>query len=413
MTEDSIVPAPGSTAVSKRQKELKVKIYDWKKKGYNVSRIYQLIQQDITLAEEEFNEFLKTVRQLGKIEERLYRLDTNGFNEQVKRIEDMIKDPDRIEELEENIIILEENVLKKEIESSGITDKDSVKAELKKELDKIRLEELHRIREEEGDRLREQERKRILKEELGRIREEERERIKNSELERIRKEEKERLIWEDRVVHQLNRVKKRAKEEASGKKMTCPACRGTISISSSKRPLKVRCEQCGKDYTLKAKSNGTVQEKGGSTIQYKKCSKCGSPIPIVSDKRPLKIICQMCNAEFNLKSKKGGNSASAMGVPPGDLANKTLPLRQSKGPGLKTNDYGADEFDGSGEAITCPTCQREIPAEAKVCGYCGSPVDHSEVEQKKTIPSPPLVLYKDLVRAKLPALLLDVKNLVN
>jgi len=386
MTEDTIVPV--STAIAKREKELKVKIYDWKKKGYNVSRIHTLTQQDIALAEEEFTEFLNIVHQMEKIEERLYRLDTDGFEDQVKRIEDMIKDPDRIEELEESIIVLEESVVKRRIESSGITDKESVKAELKKEIGKIRQEELHRIREEEADRLREQERKRILEEELERIREEERERLKKSELERIRKEEKERLVWEDRVVRQLKQAKKRVKEESSGKKMTCPSCKGTIPISSSKRPLKVRCGQCGRDYTLRAKGNGIPKEKDGSKIQYKKCPKCSSPIPVVSDKRPLKVICQMCNAEFHLKSKKGSDGVTGIDDLPGGLANKTLPLRQSKSPGLETKNYGADEFSGSGGSITCPTCQRDIPGEAKVCGYCGSPIDHTELDQKQAIPCP-------------------------
>ena len=388
MTQDSIVPSPASTAISKRQKELKVKLYDWKKKGYNVSRIYQLIQQDITLAEEEFNEFLNTVRHMEKIEERLYRLDTTGFEDQVKRIEDMIKDPGRIEELEESIIILEENILKRKLDSSGISDNETKEIELRKELDKIRAEELHRIRKDEAGRLRERERKRILEDELERIREEERERLKKTELERIRKEEKERLVWEDRVVHQLKQAKMRVTEETDTRKMTCRSCKGTIPISSSKRPLKVRCGQCGKDYTLRARDNGTVSEKGGARVQYKKCPKCSSPIPIISEKRPLKIICQMCNTEFYLKSKRGGNGVSGVGDNPADLANKTLPIRQSKGPGLETKDYGSHEFDGTGGIITCPTCMREIPGEARVCGYCGSPIDHSELEQKRAFPCP-------------------------
>ncbi len=388
MTDKSTVPAPPSADSEKRQKALKVKIYDWRKKGYNVSRFSTLIQRDISIAEEEFEEFLKTVRQMEKIEERLYRLDSNGFEDHVKKIEDMMREPDQIEELEKEIILLEEKVLRHKIEGSGGKDQESIERELKTELDKIREEELKRVRGEEAERIREQERKRILEEELGRIREEERERLKKTELDHIRKEEKERLVWEDRVVRQLKQAKEQKKDRTKGKEMTCPSCKESIPITSEKRPLKIRCPNCGKDYTLRAKGDTSKQPSTGPKMQYKKCPKCSSPIPIVSDKRPLKIICQMCNAEYNLKSRKTDGVQSSVAGGPEALANTSLPSKQSRSQGLETKDYGSQNIRDNG-VIACPTCNREIPADAKICGYCGSPIDSREVVQKQqSVPCP-------------------------
>lgn len=384
MIDDSAGQAPTSPDIAKRQKALKIKIFDWKKKGYSVSKFQNLVQQDILVAEREFEGFLRLVQNLVKLEEKLYRLDTEGFEEQVKRIEDRIKDPGSIEDLQREIILLEEGIVKRKITESGSEGNEQAAASLKRELEKIREEELHRIRTEEADILREQERKKILEEELQRIREEERERLKISELGRIRKEEKERLVWEDRVVRQLKHAKEQEAERAT-KKMKCPSCKGSIPITSDERPLKVRCPGCGKDYTLKAKKNEGEKKEQGSKIQYKKCSKCSSPIPIISDKRPLKIICQMCNSEFMLKGKKSDGPLTGPGLPDA-LANPTLPLRDQKSPGLQTNDYGSHDFKSGIESITCPTCNRDIPGEAQVCGYCGAPIDPAEIAGKNEIP---------------------------
>lgn len=382
MIDDSTGQTSAAPDIVKRQKALKVKIYDWKKKGYNVTRFLDLLKEDILVAEEEFATFLMKVAHLAKLEEKLYHLDTQGFEDQVKRIESRIKEPESIGEIEQEIILLEEAIVRKKIDSSGAT---GVQAEstLQRELQRIRQEELKRIRSEESELLREQERKKILNEELTRIREEERERLKKTELERIRKEEKERIVWEDRVVHQLRQAKDRQKEEASRKKMKCPACSGSITITSEDRPLKVRCPDCGKDYTLRAKGEErSGKGTGMGKMQYKKCPKCSSPIPIVSEARPLKIICQMCNAEYMLKAKKGDNAGGIAGSP-GTGANQTLPFKQKRSSGLDVKDYDSHQFSAGVSSITCQTCDREIPGDARICGYCGSPVDHSELAKKQ------------------------------
>jgi len=383
MTTDESKATSASQEIKKRVKTLKVKIYDWKKKGYNVSRFTTLIDQDISLAEKEFDNFVRTIQQMERLEERLYTLDTTGYEDRVSRIEDLLKDPGKIDEFEKEVILLEEDILREKFKQET-GEKEHPEVDLKNELARIRQEELERIRKDESGRLKEQERKRILNEELDRIREEEREKLRKSELDRIRKEEKERIVWEDRVLKQLRQAKEREAEK-SRKKMKCRSCKGTIVITSMKRPLKVRCPTCGKDYTLKAKSDGESGQEGDSKIKYKKCPKCSSPIPIISDKRPLKIICQMCNSEYLLKERSGGEGGKHKPTTPGELANQALPPLGPKSQGLETRDYGSQEIKDGGNAITCPTCSKEIPGEANICGYCGSPIDHNEVRKNQAV----------------------------
>ena len=374
MIDNSPGQEPVSPDIEQRQKALKIRIYDWKKKGYNVTSILNLIQQDILMAERSFEGFLRSVDHLRTLEERLYRLDTEGFEDRIKDIEDRMKDTDAVDELEHEVILLEEAVLEKKLGEARASGSREEENTLRRQLERIRGEELDRIRAEESDRLREQERERILQEELERIRKEERERLKASELERIRKEERERLVWEERVVKQLRQVKESEKERKTGS-MTCPSCKGTISIPSPERPLKVRCSSCGKDYTLRGKDDDTLPRDTGPGMAFKTCPRCTSRIPIVSEKRPLKIICQNCNAEYLLKGKKEeGRSA-----PKGRQGSKGTPTpsRDTRSPGLEITDHGSQEFTDTGPPVTCTTCNREIPGDAKICGYCGAPVERT------------------------------------
>ena len=91
MTDETIPVTAKSPDVLKREKILKVKIFDWKKKGYDVSRFTQLIEKDISIAENEFDEFVTTVKQMEAMEGKLYTLDTSGFEQNVERIEAMLK----------------------------------------------------------------------------------------------------------------------------------------------------------------------------------------------------------------------------------------------------------------------------------------------------------------------------------
>jgi len=386
-----------SSDIERRRKALKARIYDYKKKGYNVSRFTDFIEGDISVAEEAFIDFLNDVHILEEMEDRFYRLDTKGFEQETEEIEAMLRDPDRIRELERAIVSLEEKIRRRKSETESRIDAPTSEEELRSELEKIREEELHRIREEETDRMREQERKRILQEELDRIRKEEEEKLRKTELEKIRNEERERLVWEERVMRQLRHIKEKPKEKKQIKKVKCPACGADIPVTSSKRPLKIRCPECGRNYTLKAKEE--LKENGKKPepkVKYKKCPKCGAPIPIVSDKRPLKIICQTCGAEYILKGKKGEangvkktvKKGAISPLSPESLTNPRLPLKSTPNPALEVKSYGEEMSINSTETITCPTCGREIPADAKICGYCGTPIEEEDrkaaLEKKRT-----------------------------
>lgn len=106
----------------------------------------------------------------------------------------------------------------------------------------------------------------------------------------------------------LRRESLRSKDVVTDEKPTtkkCPSCKGLILIPTSKRPLVVSCSVCGKQFTLKKKEDRVEKTiiKEEETPTTKKCPQCGGVINIPSSKRPLKVQCSSCWKEYTLKKK--------------------------------------------------------------------------------------------------------------
>jgi predicted RNA-binding Zn-ribbon protein involved in translation (DUF1610 family) len=79
-------------------------------------------------------------------------------------------------------------------------------------------------------------------------------------------------------------------------------------VTSTERPLKIKCPKCGAKGTLK--DEGPPPKKGGKKKEKKKeadeeqtidCPACGGDITVTTKKRPLKIECPSCGKKGTLK----------------------------------------------------------------------------------------------------------------
>jgi ribosomal protein S27AE len=79
----------------------------------------------------------------------------------------------------------------------------------------------------------------------------------------------------------------------------CPKCGSTIRITSTKRPLKVSCDSCGKGFMLRDKAGAAQQNKSGSDkTDIALCPHCGSPTPVAPEEKS--TTCGSCGKGFQI-----------------------------------------------------------------------------------------------------------------
>ena len=150
--------------------------------------------------------------------------------------------------------------------------------------------------------------------------------------ERAEKPKKEKA--EVKPIGQKGMVKSQEMPATEGEKPStkkCPKCGGLILIPSTKRPLVVSCSVCGKEYTLKKKADKekkTEPEAPKEKPTTKKCPQCGGVINIPTSKRPLKVHCSSCKKEYTLKKKATEEEITDIAVCPD--CGKSIPVRGSQ-----------------------------------------------------------------------------------
>jgi len=107
----------------------------WKQEGINVARLEKALAGDLETAWDVFAQFMDDVEKLKSLEDKLEVLDTTGFESQAAGLSEMLKDPDRVEELEKGLAELEAGIREKRK-----ADKDAKEqmADLKRELEEWR-----------------------------------------------------------------------------------------------------------------------------------------------------------------------------------------------------------------------------------------------------------------------------------
>lgn len=100
-------------SIAKKEEEMaekekfRRKLYIWKMKQFNTTRLEHVINQDLDTIREEFDKYTQDVSKLMQLQKGVACLDnTDGFLDEVNKIEELLFDPDLIDEIEERLAIL-------------------------------------------------------------------------------------------------------------------------------------------------------------------------------------------------------------------------------------------------------------------------------------------------------------------
>jgi len=357
------------TVTQKKQRlAIKAKINAWKKEGFLVSDLELRLSDDFEELQEMFFDHVHDISILEKSRRELDNLNTQGFEERVEAIRKDIFTPSKADEVKREVEELKKELM---ITIKNVPDLSQQETRLRKELERIRKEEIERIKREEIKKIRIKERERLIREAEKRLR--------RKEGEKIKQQEKERQTW---IRHLKETIPETKKESTVKRVKTCPSCKGKIPIESDKRPLRIKCGKCGREYTLR----GGKESKGERPLKRMKCPKCRDVIEIFSNKRPLKVNCGGCGKEFTLKGKQEKKEEERT-IPPvslDEILGKTTKERKSSI--LETKSYGAADKISTDleekDEIECPHCGSMVPPEFKRCGMCGGLVHEPKAEQE-------------------------------
>ena len=140
-------------------------------------------------------------------------------------------------------------------------------------------------------------------------------------------------------------------EEAAYKPIAipCPKCKTKIIVTTPKRPTVIKCPKCGTKGTLKAEKGEGAPEKGKKPKEkedkptYIPCPKCKSKIEVTSSERPLKIKCKKCGAKGTLHEDKGKKKEKEPSGPPDKPKKVKEPSEDEEKKPKKAKEPSEDE----------------------------------------------------------------------
>lgn len=91
-----------------QRNEFKKQITAWKKEGYVVSRLEEVVDGDINIAWDEFNKTMDGIQKLKENEEKLKNLSVKGFEQEIDAIISKLKNPMYVSDVEREISKLEQ-----------------------------------------------------------------------------------------------------------------------------------------------------------------------------------------------------------------------------------------------------------------------------------------------------------------
>ena len=88
-------------------------------------------------------------------------------------------------------------------------------------------------------------------------------------------------------------------------KLKCPSCSTVLSVSSTKRPLKITCPKCSSSILLKEEGATVADKKEAETKKETtpvklKCSGCDAVMVIKQTQRPIVVKCPKCQTKTTL-----------------------------------------------------------------------------------------------------------------
>ncbi len=95
---------------SQKRGELEEQLKSWKMDGYVVKGLEKIFNDDLEKVQDAFDDFKRKVNKLTELDDRLSKIDTAEYKEQVQQIETKLNDPDLIFEIEKDLSKLEDTI---------------------------------------------------------------------------------------------------------------------------------------------------------------------------------------------------------------------------------------------------------------------------------------------------------------
>lgn len=90
----------------KLRNDYKEKLFVWKMKGFNTSSIEKILEQDISIVTEAYDRFTSNIEEMMNLQKEFGQLASQATQDEIDKIESLMFDPDKIEELIVSIKIL-------------------------------------------------------------------------------------------------------------------------------------------------------------------------------------------------------------------------------------------------------------------------------------------------------------------
>ncbi len=82
------------------RQEYKERLFIWKMKGFNTANIEKILEQDISIVTEAYQEYTRNIEKLIALQQEFGPLSTKASPEQIGKIESLMFDPDKADDLE-------------------------------------------------------------------------------------------------------------------------------------------------------------------------------------------------------------------------------------------------------------------------------------------------------------------------
>jgi len=399
-------------------------IEEFRSRGYNVSRMYDLFSRDIDTIRQSVLVYMQDVNQLKEIEKKLDDEDifnTDGFDTDVETLRSLLKNPDMVDEAESFFRNLTERIQTREVteRKSKIRDVEDLFDSVMKEFsdvtnaftDKVEDIKVSIIDMETAPVSHYRSVKKMIfelkdsmiHEKLATERSEEKsvmvEDLKEWGKKGFHVVEIESLIETDLkaaremmnvFIHKANKllefeneinsimIKGFEKEISEIRKILRDTEKLFLvqnKVESLNRRIRLQGIQKKMD---RLKKPASAARKGPTQME---CPKCGGVVPIPSDERPLKVNCSSCSTEFHLKripstektnapdiSHQPGTPVPPTQTPQGPPPTEVKPIQEP----MVVTPLPAEPLP---KENLCPKCGAPLLPDSVFCGLCGYKMD--------------------------------------
>ena len=104
----------------KRRTEIVNSLEKYREEGFKVDTVKQVIDDDINLLEEEYDQLIRNIAKMKELKEKLFTLNASGFEDDVARISEKVQDPSNAVTVERELEELKQRIVNRRVKSQKI-----------------------------------------------------------------------------------------------------------------------------------------------------------------------------------------------------------------------------------------------------------------------------------------------------